>query len=769
MRWILITLAIVVLGTIAWFWYPRILPENKTDPYTLIPHDAWMVMDLNHRKDFEQITHSASGWKALVFFEELISAVTLLQTDQDYVLFLFGEPHEKNIGIISRSEKVHKKLSFDFKLQQQIDDYYLFAEKKTDASYLDLSELEDFRQGNDDPGLHFLIKPKFMLEAAFHNYAPLIKTLLIERFNETDWLMVESDDVNGVFNLNGISNSANDKSKNTPTKSVNASILMRYMPSLSAISAIEVNDSTAIAMTYAPYIISDTSQDNNLFVFVEYQDESQISFSFNEVYQDVPMTIGPMDLKPFGYELVWSNNAFAAKLSDRTVVFAANFEQLSKLIDDFLADDKLTTSPHFTPLENRVSEAEFTLFVRPELLEIDNPYIRTISTPDSINAIIFQQFTEVSSKAFHSVSILHHKEIKDLAPLAWNVRLDTLIAAGPWLFKNHYTNEPEFLIEDAGHELYLINKDGKVLWEKKLSGIIKGDIQVIDAFSNNKLQLVFCTTDKLYFIDRNGKNISGFPVRIGAKTKVEPLCVKYSGKSDYRFIYADGEKLKNVDPEGNFVKGWNEPTISKGLASSVEYVYHNGKDYLIAPNNDHAIQVFDRTGQTRLSSIATDSLVKRLQLTKGRSLAETMFTGYDTIGNIHLYPLSGKAQKDNILPLGGDVGLKVTENRSYQYISSKQDRIIALDEHRDVTLDFLMPESIAPDLQPIFYQNRKWVGLNSSESDNFYLLNLEGRLLDKMPVTGSGKAVVVNLSNNSGTALIIGDGKQILNAYKLFE
>jgi len=60
-----------------------------------------------------------------------------------------------------------------------------------------------------------------------------------------------------------------------------------------------------------------------------------------------------------------------------------------------------------------------------------------------------------------------------------------------------------------------------------------------------------------------------------------------------------------------------------------------------------------------------------------------------------------------------------------------------------------------------------WIGLESQNGEHFYLLDLEGRLLDKMPIKGSGKALLIDLDKNGSQELIIGDGIREMLVYKL--
>jgi hypothetical protein len=65
------------------------------------------------------------------------------------------------------------------------------------------------------------------------------------------------------------------------------------------------------------------------------------------------------------------------------------------------------------------------------------------------------------------------------------------IKQGPFLIKNHRTNNQEILIVDTDHKLHLIGVNGEVKWSKQLSGDIIGGVSQVDMLNNKRYQLAF--------------------------------------------------------------------------------------------------------------------------------------------------------------------------------------------------------------------------------------------------------------------------------------
>jgi hypothetical protein len=183
-------------------------------------------------------------------------------------------------------------------------------------------------------------------------------------------------------------------------------------------------------------------------------------------------------------------------------------------------------------------------------------------------------------------------------------------------------------------------------------------------------------------------------------------------------------------------------------------------------SEEKSIYYFDRTGKERINKLQADTNAMSLVLAEGKTLNDCQFTGFDSIGNIHTAQLKKENKIRNILPIGSDVGFMLTLDSEHKYITLKQDRLLALNTEYDVTLDFLLPEEMKPSIQMISSE-KGWIGCESRSGKHFYIIDLEGRMLDKMPLRGSGKALLMDVDQNGSQELILADGKRELLVYKL--
>ena len=130
------------------------------------------------------------------------------------------------------------------------------------------------------------------------------------------------------------------------------------------------------------------------------------------------------------------------------------------------------------------------------------------------------------------------------------------IISPQWL-KNHRSNVMDIAIQDQDHVLYLYSNTGKLFWKKQIAGKIIGPIQQVDLYKNNRLQMAFRTQDKLIVLDRNGKIVKPFNIKLPKNEYPLPLSIfDYDNNRNYRFLVAQDKSLLMYDGRGKRVNGF---------------------------------------------------------------------------------------------------------------------------------------------------------------------------------------------------------------------
>lgn len=758
MRWIIGFTIALVLGVLGWFWYPRLMDSKAESPYALLNGSAWLIIELEGQDDLQQLTDSTAALAEVDLLRQW-PLPEQWEGSAPIVLFAFMGAEGDGMGIISEGGLdwlTDTRFTF-------ISEHQGYAIATTQAYAFDgQNNVPGAFTPSRAPSPHKLrvhAKAERLLQAYAGHLSTSLIMMIMREGEQNMWIEFDMKDDANVMQATGIASTRDDQSQRSTDLH-----LLRFIPANAGMAIVSTSDSLKYGLVHCAYGVN-TDPFEYLFILYEGEAIASENTSPDQNYQGIPITISSIPKHLNKLSIPWSDEAYTAHIG-AVHIQSSSFASLVHLLDDYLADDKLISSPYFTQIEGAISDAGFTLYVRPDELAEDNPFIKTDIPWPGTNSLVFQAFSELPGQKFFTISMLHHKDIVDEAPVVWSALLDTVVQSGPWPFVNHYTNDQEVLVQDAANKLYLINKDGKTLWKKKLTAGIIGDISTIDLFANGKYQMLFATEDRVYLIDRNGNPVNEFPVKLTTGAKSAPTMVRYSSKDDPRILIGDGNRLINLNEQGIAVNGWKEPSMASELAAPIRYLHYSGKDYLMAQTKSGKVHFFDRQGKERARAIQIDTHQTAIYFQEGRDLNSCRFIGHDSLGNLYDQPISGSVKVENILPLGGDVGMVNIHLGEHGLATISDDHFITLNASRDVGLDYLLPEPIASDIQ-MLNRRKEWIGLNAKESDHYYILDLDGQMLDKMPVKGKGKGMVLDINGNGSLELIISDGKRELKAYTL--
>lgn len=203
--------------------------------------------------------------------------------------------------------------------------------------------------------------------------------------------------------------------------------------------------------------------------------------------------------------------------------------------------------------------------------------------------------------AFSNAMLLHKSEYSMSNPINWETTLDAPIHAGPFRVFNHNTRETEFILQDQAHQLYLINKDGEILWKKEISGPAMSDISQVDIYKNSRYQYLFNTRNFLHLIDRNGNYVSGYPMRFPAPASAGIAVFDYDNNKNYRVIFpSENRRIYNYSLRREPVPGWQYKQSDHLIRQPLQHLRLEGKDFLLATDTTGRVQILDRRGVSRL-------------------------------------------------------------------------------------------------------------------------------------------------------------------------
>jgi hypothetical protein len=227
----------------------------------------------------------------------------------------------------------------------------------------------------------------------------------------------------------------------------------------------------------------------------------------------------------------------------------------------------------------------------------------------------------------------------------WSTAVPTGVTRKPDILRNHTNGTREVLVQDGAHRIHLLGSTGKELWGYALDGPIMGEVHQVDRYRNGKLQLVLNTAGRVYLIDRNGKDVGGFPVRLPSAATAPIAVFDYDAERDYRIVVpvTDG-RLLNYGMEGTLVTGWETPRVTSPVKSSAFHIRIKNKDFIVLADATGKVHLLDRRGSERERtelSLGTGATVLSVQ--PGLDVMNSRILWTDSAGTLMAGNLNGRA------------------------------------------------------------------------------------------------------------------------------
>ena len=308
-----------------------------------------------------------------------------------------------------------------------------------------------------------------------------------------------------------------------------------------------------------------------------------------------------LDINPF-ISFANFNNKEKILLYKDYLVFSDNEQILKQFVNDNLNKNTLKSNSSFIRLfssisnfntlnNNYFSGSNYNFFKELNLLNSKNDFTENSFQLVQDNGII--HFNAIISKG------TKEDENQKISKL-FDVEIDEEITMNPHFVKNHVTKKLDIVVQDAKNNLYLISKDGKVIWKKKIDQPILGKISQIDIYKNGRLQLIFNTKNKIYLLDRNGNNVKQFPKTFNDPI-TQPLAVfDYDNNKNYRLLVTQGRELLMYDKNGKKVSGFKYKKSSNNISSKPKHFRILNKDFIVF-KIENKIKILNRKGRERIN------------------------------------------------------------------------------------------------------------------------------------------------------------------------
>ena len=458
----------------------------------------------------------------------------------------------------------------------------------------------------------------------------------------------------------------------------------------------------------------------------------------------------------FGVLLPKMNTSTYTVLDD-FLVFSDQQDVLEEIISKYSNKNNLNTSEAFLNTTQKLSdELSFqNTLSSDDLARSLNSLLGT-----SLSASDLDDYQNSVIQVIKDDAVVHiNAQIENFRPTqqqnnvseVFSLTLDAPILGNVQFLENHRTQEKDIAVQDIENNLYLISNQGVIRCKKKLSGAILGRINQVDLFNNGRLQIVFSTPNKVYVLDRLGRDVGTFPLNFKDKITQAISVFDYDKNKNYRFLVTQNKSLLMYDSNGKQVKGFKHKSNAT-VNTSPQHIRYNGKDYIVFAAGKK-LKILNRRGQDRIR-------VKESINFSDQDIFfyNNKFTTLDTQGDLVQVDMKGRVSRQT---LGFDAQTQITTS-SRTLVAQWTNKLQIKDKKN--TLDF--GSYLSPQL---FYLNDKiYIALTDQQAQKITLFDSNGSVFPGFPVYGISKIDLSNADKDSALEFICQSSASELIMYQIY-
>jgi hypothetical protein len=375
---------------------------------------------------------------------------------------------------------------------------------------------------------------------------------------------------------------------------------------------------------------------------------------------------------------------------------------------------------------------------------------------------------------YNNLFLKYIPELSEEPQTVWETHLDTSIHFKPALVTNHYTGENEIFVQDQNNKVYLINKVGRILWEKQLEEKIMSDVYQIDYYKNGKLQMLFNTKNKIHLIDRNGNYVERYPVRLPSPASAPLSVFDYENNKNYRiFVPCENKRVYDFSKEGDIIPGWQFDETDTQVDGRVQHFRVKTRDYIVFAD-EYQIYILNRRGQVRVKPekqfARSPNNLFTLEPQNSRTQARLVTT--DINGTIYYVYFNGEVKTSQIRTFSPDHHFLYQDMNGdglKDLIFLEDNKLEVFENSNKKMFEYEFKTSIeGPPIYFHFSQKDRKLGLVSRDKNRIYLLNGNGKMHTGFPLQGSTRFSIGFLDESDNNFnLIVGNQFNFLYNYNV--
>lgn len=463
---------------------------------------------------------------------------------------------------------------------------------------------------------------------------------------------------------------------------------------------------------------------------------------------------------------------------DQYLVVANEFNHVQEVISCYRSGRTLDLSDNFKAFHDNMLETDnICLFV----LCADNQNIVNRYVGNELLAFLkrnksflqgYQAFSVQMAGAkdlvYTCLNLRTTSQMNEESNVQWKANLDAPLLGKPCIVPDLTTNADQVVVFDVSNNMYLLDCNGNVKWQKSLTEAPMGSVHVVDYYGDGRLQFLFNTANYLELVDSDGQSVSGYPRRMQVEASNPIAVFDYDKDKNYRVLVCGTDRfVYNYNLKCQETPGWNRPRTDEAVKQPVQHLVAGNKDYLIVTDVKGTVLILDRQGRIRIplkadlhKSLSADIYDNKtnhkgvmltsedngqlLYITQEGNLARTDFGTY-TEQHHFLYEDFNGDQDPDFIYLDGKA-LRVFNRFKKVLYSHDFDDVIT-------TKPFFYPLS----------RNKRLLGVVSEKTREIYLIDKDGNMMVSSGLPGETEIVIGSLKGNQEINLLTGVGNSLYN------
>ncbi len=467
------------------------------------------------------------------------------------------------------------------------------------------------------------------------------------------------------------------------------------------------------------------------------------------------------------------------------VVFAGSRSALEIWIDEYLVNKTLAQSSDFLRLYQQLKDEPAQLFTYINLVNLAPRVREALQTdhllqngqPEQSGQMAFS-FTKKGNdwqiEGRWSPLMTRVASVNN-ASIAWKTLLDFDAITPPVPVGNDPLHPEAIAIQDSAYNLYLLNPQGDILWQKKLDGVLLSTVHSIEYYGAGTTSLLFNTAKNIYLLGMDGEPEGAFPLRLQTPATNGVTVVDFNYNRDYSFFVAcSNGAVYGFDKVGRPLSGWNPLRGVGEVRHPLLHFQYRNRDYLSVLNEQGHLLVYQRDGDfhftpkdfgvSSLSPLDYELSQKSNRIVAGDQEGFARIIGMDgSIFKLRLLSGASEPVQFAFADITGD------ERKDYIALSGNLLTVHGYNQLNFRQLfqyDFDAPQDEMCAV-PVPGWDKSVTGVVSKAKRQIHLLDAEGKIFPGFPLGGNTRFLIADLFGNGQQILVVANSDSVY-AYRIY-